>query len=606
MKTAHIKSFLKRIKTYAAAHKAVSAIIILATVIGGYSGIKKIFSTPTETRYVTAAVTKGMVISSITGSGQVSASNQVDLKAKGSGDVISVPVTNGQTVKAGQLIAQLDASDAQKSLRDAENNLETAKLSLQKLQQPADALSLTQSQNSLADARDSLSKAQEDLAKAYDDAFTSISTTFLDLPNIMSGMYDLLYKSSRASPVRNIDYYSGLVPTFDNTNVDTFKTSADTSYIRARASYDALAIGYKAASRTSSTSTIADLLAATLETMRLTDESTKNASNLFDYVNDKLTYYGRDIPPQLTSDRATASSYTSKITSHLSDLLGNQNSIKNDAVSIENSQRTITERTQSLAKLNSGTDALDLRSAQLSVEQRQNALLDAQLLFSNYSVRAPFAGTIASLNVKRGDSLNSGTAVATLVTEQKIASITLNEVDVAKIKLGDKTTLTFDAVDGLSISGEVAEIDTVGTVSQGVVNYNVKISFDTQDARIKPGMSVSASIITDSRQDVLVVPNSAIKSQGGQSYVEMFDTPLAESSSPQGAASAVAPSQVPVEVGLASDSESEITGGLKEGDQIVVRTITASAAKTPTASAPSLFGGAATRGATGANRTFTR
>ena len=97
----------------------------------------------------------------------------------------------------------------------------------------------------------------------------------------------------------------------------------------------------------------------------------------------------------------------------------------------------------------------------------------------------------------------------------------MNEVDVAKIKVGQKTTLTFDAIDGLSIAGEVIDIDAVGTVTQGVVNYNVKIGFDTQDERIKPGMSVSATIIIEVKQDVLLIPNSAIKSAGEAYYVEM-------------------------------------------------------------------------------------
>ena len=99
-----------------------------------------------------------------------------------------------------------------------------------------------------------------------------------------------------------------------------------------------------------------------------------------------------------------------------------------------------------------------------------------------------------------------------LITKQKIAEISLNEVDAAKVKVGQKVTLTFDAIDGLSITGEVSEIDALGTVSQGVVTYGVKIAFDTQDERVKSGMSVSAAIITDVKQNVLLVPNAAVKS----------------------------------------------------------------------------------------------
>ena len=70
----------------------------------------------------------------------------------------------------------------------------------------------------------------------------------------------------------------------------------------------------------------------------------------------------------------------------------------------------------------------------------------------------------------------------------------MNEVDAAKISVGNKTTLTFDATEDLTLTGKVAQIDTIGTVEQGVVSYKVKIAFDTQDERIKPGMTANASI----------------------------------------------------------------------------------------------------------------
>ena len=114
----------------------------------------------------------------------------------------------------------------------------------------------------------------------------------------------------------------------------------------------------------------------------------------------------------------------------------------------------------------------------------------------------------------------------------------------------------------LSISGEVAEIDTIGTVAQGVVSYIVKITFDTQDERVKPSMSVSAAIITDIKTNVLVVPNSAIKSQGGAQYVELKN---GENSL----------ERQQVETGISNDEFTEIISGLKEGDSVVSGTISA-------------------------------
>lgn len=167
--------------------------------------------------------------------------------------------------------------------------------------------------------------------------------------------------------------------------------------------------------------------------------------------------------------------------------------------------------------------------------------------------------------------------MATLITKQRVAEISLNEVDVAQVKVGQKVTLTFDAIEDLSITGEVLEIDSIGAVSQGVVSYNVEIGFDTQDDRIKPGMSVSASIIIDVKQNVLLVPNSAVKSQGDVYYVETLTgiTSVSQATANvSGITSNTAPGQQQIEIGSANDSYTEVTSGLNEGDTIISQTIT--------------------------------
>jgi len=90
---------MKRILKFIAGHKiAVStALVVLAT--AGYFGYQKVKPTANDVQYITQAVEKGMLISSISGSGQVSASNQVDIKPKVSGELVSLNIKNGQTVK---------------------------------------------------------------------------------------------------------------------------------------------------------------------------------------------------------------------------------------------------------------------------------------------------------------------------------------------------------------------------------------------------------------------------------------------------------------------------------------------------------------------------
>lgn len=229
---------------------------------------------------------------------------------------------------------------------------------------------------------------------------------------------------------------------------------------------------------------------------------------------------------------------------------------------------------------------------ELTVKQKENILIDAKQMLSDYYITAPFDGTIANILGKVGD-IASGT-LATIITKQKVAEISLNEVDVAKVKLGQKATLTFDAIPEISITGIVAQIDSISTVSQGVVTYIVTIALDKEEAQILPRMSVSADIITDSKQNVFLVPNSAVKTQASASYVEMFDMPLpVPLSGAQGSISAIPPRKQMVEIGISNDTMTEIISGLKEGDEIVTKTIASTVAK-PATTAPSIFGATGT------------
>lgn len=578
-------------KSFLFSHKLISALVLIALFGGGYVAYASYSkSKENQIRYVLAAAEKGTVILSVTGTGQVSASNQVEIKPKVSGDILSVSVTNGQTLKKGAVIAQIDSTSAQKAVRDARANLESAELSLEKLKQPADALSILQAENSLSSAKQSKENAESNLQKGYDDGFSAVSNAFLDLPDVMTGLEGTLHdKEVGVAGQANIDAYYDIIAS-RRSDASQLRNAVNESYILARASYEKAFADYRATSRSSDRATVEALINETYGTVKLISDSIKTSKNYLDIVDDVVTTYNLPRPSALTGHKNNLDSYTGSANSHLGSLLNITNTIKTNKDAIVNADRTIAERTESLANLKDGPDALDLRSQEISVQQRRNSLADAQTNLADYTIRAPFDGVVAKLNVKRGDSASQSTAIVTFITPQRIAEISLNEVDVAKVKVGQKVTLTFDAVSDLSVSGEVASVDSLGTVTQGVVSYAVSITFDTNDDRVKPGMSVSAAIVTDVKQDVLTVPLSAVKSQGEISSVEIVSGDIPESTaSTQGVLLSVLPEMRVVQLGLINDTNAEVISGLSEGDMIVSRTITPSAAK-QTTSAPSLFG----------------
>lgn len=590
----------------------IGAILLVAIYI-----LYKNFTAPSlAPQYITAAVEKGTLTVSVSATGQVSSSQQIDIKPEVSGTVVALSAASGKQVYAGQSLLQLDARDQEKAVRDARLNLDSANLSMKKLVAASDVLSLLQAENAVTTAKNNLAslkfsqpvdyqKAQEAeqraldvVAKGHDDSFNAVSDTFLDLPTIITGLNDGLYGTGISESEKSLGSYSWnetvllntLTTNDDLDKMRAFVTKAENDYKDSRITFDKNFIAYKDATRYSDQTAVDALLTQTLETVKSMAQSAKSQSNMYDSWVDIRTARNLSTFAKVTSYQTSIAGYIGKLDGHIATLLSQQQSIRDNAQTLLNAHRdvemknlndpldlvaaeqSVKEKEAALDALKNGATNLDIQQQQLTVDQRENALMDAQEQLAHTIVRAPFDGMLAKVSVKNHDPITSGTAVATLITKQKIAEVTLNEVDVSKVKLGQKVTLKLDAFDTLTFTGQVLELDTLGTVTQGVVSYAVKIGFDTQDDQIKSGMSVSVNIITDVKTDVLLVPNSAVKSQNGESsYVDLL------TGSTPGVVTEGQPVSQTVEVGISNDTSTEIVSGVKEGDLVVIQTITPSA-----------------------------
>ena len=676
---------LKKITKTARAHKFITTLITLTFLIALFLIYKGTSGAKQETLYVREAVQKGTLITSISGSGQTSSLNQIDIKPKVSGDILTMNMRVGQEVKARDVLAVIDSHDAETAVRDAQTSLTTAQISLEKLKQPPDEYQLLQAENSLQNSKDSLKKmkdppdplallqaenslqnakdsleklklsqetnyhnaqeakqkAEDDLIKAYEDALPVISDSFLDFPAVITTLHDILYSNAiGASEPFVRDELTNMGALLDSTTEETdryrlqsFQDKAVSDYESARTAYETVFEINKNTTRSASQTEIDALLTKTMSAGNLMVQAAASERNYIDTWVDYRSAQKQTVFAKVKEYQTALGASISQTNGHISSITNMQNTVIADRDAIEKAKRdilvmdqtipldraaseaTINERENSLkklkdgataediasaeaslkekelslARLKAGTDPLDIRSQELNVAQRRNALASAQEKLKNYTIVAPFDGIVAKADVKQGDSVSASSVIATLITKQKTAVLSFNEVDAAGIKTGQKATLTFDAIEDLTISGEVAELDLLGTVSQGVVTYSATIAFDTQDNRVKPGMSVNASIITAAKQDALIVSSSAVKTQGNAHYVEMLDnTTNASPTTP--VPSKTPPMRVPVEIGLSNDTSIEIVSGLKEGDMVITKTVAPSATANTSPQAPSLFG----------------
>lgn len=468
MKKRH-HSYFTKFKAGLAAHKILWTVIVVTLIVGGYEISRaRAAAALNVPEYTLAAAHVGMLQQTVSGTGQVSASNQTDIQSQVSGTIESINVSVGQSVKQGQLIATIDPTNALTSL-------ENAKLSLAKLQEPAKETDLSNAKNSVA--------------VSYNNAFDAASSAYLDLPNIMNGLKDLLFGQT--------GFLSNQKSSFLSPTATTYRDAAEQSYNDAVTKYASSLNEFKGLSRSSDSASLAQMYADTYATMKSVADAASKAQTAVTYITTTAPDYD---PKDSASAASSANSYASQANSDTSSLLSAQNSIASASNSLDN--------------LVSGPDAFDLQSAQTSVAQ-------AQRTYEEYFVRAPYDGMIGRIPVSVYGQAGGSTAIATIVGQQKIASISLNEVDAAKVSVGQPVTITFDAIDGLNATGTVSEVDQVGTVTQGVVSYGVKILINTQDPRIKPGMSVNTTIITKQENNVLLIPSTAIKTQGTSSYVQV-------------------------------------------------------------------------------------
>ena len=187
-------------------------------------------------------------------------------------------------------------------------------------------------------------------------------------------------------------------------------------------------------------------------------------------------------------------------------------------------------------------------------------------------ILAPFDGTVVDIGVKESDQLSSfdyssKTAVHLVDTSTVEMTGVVDEIDIYQVKVGQKAIITVDALLGEEFSGTVTFISPFGTEETGVVNFSVTIDLDPTDIELKGGLTATADIIVEKHENVLLVPNGAIKGSPGDYWVEIvIDEATGETEKRQ------------VTLGTQNEYFAEVTSGLEEGEKIITE---ASYRKTP-------------------------
>ncbi len=452
------------------------------------------------------------ITSSITGSAVVMPKDQYSITALVSGNILSADFEQGDIVEEGDILYQIDASDAQ---------------------------------NSIENANISHERSQLDYSKAVDN-FNNL-TVKADISGIVKNLY-VKEGTSVSGGTKIADIYDDSAFTLTLTFNDT-----DAEYI-----YRGQDAQVKIASN-------GEILNGTVMDVNSKGYASEGGS-LVRSVKIKV-----DNPGALTgneSGTAVIGGFSSNSKGQF-EYISEKTVVAEAAGEIDElyvSQGSRVSKGASLVHIDSSSVRDSLKSSELSLRSSKLSRENAQKKLEDYTITAPISGTVVTKNIKAGDKLdnsNMSTEMAVIYDMSSLeCELSVDELDIKNVKTNQKAIITTDAVKGKRYSGEVTNVSVNGTTSGGVTTYPVTITITDFDEDLLPGMNIDVEIITSMAENVIAVPVSAVN-RGNIVYIKGEKTEKNDKA-PDGFKS------ITVETGQNNNEYIEIKSGLNEGDIIYV------------------------------------
>ena len=243
--------------------------------------------------------------------------------------------------------------------------------------------------------------------------------------------------------------------------------------------------------------------------------------------------------------------------------------------------------------------------SKLLIQQREIELELAKRDLENCKLLSPIDGVVTSIDIKQGDLISTGKTIARVVNLEKLyVSASVDEVDYSRIALGQVATVSFDAIEGLTVGARVTYISSEAQTSQGIVVVPIELDLlsvdvpqvrsrlsqagidpaqfqqrlqqlrtqgnlaqmpqrqlqsgsQNQSIRIIPGLSCEVNIVTMSKENVLAVPINAVKFSSGKTYVTVKKSDGSTE-------------EREISVGVRTNNFYEVVSGLQEGEVVLV------------------------------------
>jgi RND family efflux transporter MFP subunit len=544
--------------------------LVLVLVAAGVGAYLWLFAPKTEvaTSGRTVSVQTGDVTQTVTATGSVETAGIVELSFATGGEVTSVTVEQGDTVRANRRLASLDGSSAQAAVTNAQasyvqavNGAKAGSLTLAAATKAVTDAERTARLNADAYARD-VADAKADLAEASSSWSATCLDPALACPDteawaqLRSAEADVA--SAKTAYEQAVENATASETTQD---INVKQAAANVTSAESKASTDCSTYG-TASSQCVSAQT-------SLTSAQHQYESTVNAQKV-SAIQSQQSLVNADA--KITAANVNLKKLQSSLTEASADGVtaatkALQTAQRAQETGVAADRTTVRKAKESLASLRAAdaavtTSAGTITADEAAIEVAQASLDEAERDLDSTVLRAPVAGTVASVAIDPGDTTTAGATVMTVIPKaayQIVASF--SEADALKVAVGQKATVTFDALSEDTAEGTVTEVGILPTSTDSTVTtYSATITLDSAPEGVREGMSASVVVTVDEVSDVLWVPSAAVTTSGGQSTVTVRTDGV--------------DSTVTVETGLEGDSGIEITSGLEADQQVVIDTST--------------------------------
>lgn len=246
------------------------------------------------------------------------------------------------------------------------------------------------------------------------------------------------------------------------------------------------------------------------------------------------------------------------------------------AVSLQNATLDYQTALANYAKATQGSNATDLQIQENSVKAAQLQVDQARTNLQGAVIVAPFDGIVSAVSGNVGEQVGATPVITIIDLASMRIEASIDETDIGQVAIGQPVTITLDSLPNLILPGRVTAIAPSANIQSGVVTYVVHILPTETDARLRAGLTATASIIVEQRNGVLLAPNRAVRNVRGVKVVQV--------ATPDGQII-----EKEVRTGIADSENTEITSGLDEGDMTAIAT----AATSQPTTAGGMFGSSA-------------